>query len=96
VWSNNILFIPSGRDWHTRSVSTTTALRIQCVGSTARRYSTPLVLGISFPPVRSMAWRMARARALKADSALWTAIGDLLYPTSPEQIGVPVVVVLAT
>jgi Peptidase family M13 len=33
-------------------------------------YNTPLVLGTSFPPVRSMAWRMARARALKADSAL--------------------------
>lgn len=28
------------------------------------------MLGTSLPPVRSMAWRMARARALKADSAL--------------------------
>lgn len=31
---------------------------------------TPLVLGTSFPPVRVMAMRIARARALKADSAL--------------------------
>lgn len=28
------------------------------------------MLGTSFPPVRSMAWRMARATALNADSAL--------------------------
>lgn len=49
---------------------TTSALQIQCFGNTVQRYSTPLVLGTSFPPVRSMAWRMARARALKADSAL--------------------------
>jgi hypothetical protein len=31
---------------------------------------TPLVLGTSLPPVRVMAMRMARARALKAASAL--------------------------
>lgn len=33
-------------------------------------YSTPFVLGTSSPPVLSMAWRMASARALKADSEL--------------------------
>ena len=33
-------------------------------------YKTPFVLGTSVPPVRSMAWRIASARALKADSAL--------------------------
>jgi hypothetical protein len=49
----------------------TSALRVQRVDKTPfSPYNTPLVLGTSFPPVRSMAWRMARARALKADSAL--------------------------
>jgi hypothetical protein len=43
-----------------------------------------------------MAWRMARARALKADSALWTVMSDLAHLTSPERISIPVVVVLAT
>lgn len=33
-------------------------------------YNTPFVLGTSLPPVLSMACRIARARALKADSAL--------------------------
>lgn len=33
-------------------------------------YRTPLVLGISFPPVLSIACLIARARALNADSAL--------------------------
>lgn len=33
-------------------------------------YRTPLVLGISVPPVRSIACLKASARALKADSAL--------------------------
>ena len=35
-------------------------------------YSTPLVLGTSFPPVFSIASRMASASALNADSALTT------------------------
>jgi hypothetical protein len=33
-------------------------------------YNTPFVLGTSLPPVLSIACRIARARALKADSAL--------------------------
>jgi hypothetical protein len=37
---------------------------------TATDYSTPLVLGTSLPPVFSMAWRMASATALNADSEL--------------------------
>ena len=34
-------------------------------------YRTPFVLGTSFEPVSWIASRIARARALKADSALW-------------------------
>lgn len=36
-----------------------------------RSYSTPFVLGTSSPPVRVIASLIARARALKADSALY-------------------------
>lgn len=38
--------------------------------STVTAYRTPLVLGISFPPVRSIACLIASANALNADSAL--------------------------
>lgn len=39
-------------------------------GPKRESYRTPLVLGISVPPVRSIACRRASARALKADSTL--------------------------
>lgn len=69
VYSNNMLFIPSGHD--TESVRRQLLCESSVLTATPfLPYNTPLVLGTSFPPVRSMAWRMARARALKADSAL--------------------------
>jgi hypothetical protein len=73
VYSNNILLILSGHDIGPHGESF--RQRPLCESSVLTAtpflpYNTPLVLGTSFPPVRSMAWRMARARALKADSAL--------------------------
>jgi hypothetical protein len=95
VYSNNILFIPIGHDTECVSDDDYSATSV-LTATPFLPYNTPLVLGTSFPPVRSMAWRMARARALKADSALWTAMSDLMHLTSPERISIPVVVVLAT
>lgn len=40
-------------------------------------YRTPFVLGTSLPPVLSIAWRMAIANALNADSALSCIISNM-------------------
>lgn len=42
-------------------------------------YKTPLVLGMSFPPVLEMASRIANASALKADSALYARDRAIRY-----------------
>ena len=73
VYSNKIVYITSGHDIGLRGESF--RRRPLCESSLLTEtsllpYNRPLVLGTSSPPVRSMAWRMARARALKADSAL--------------------------
>lgn len=46
------------------------SITLGSISITTSNHSTPFVLGTSFPPVRSIASRIAKARALNADSAL--------------------------
>ena len=51
------------------------------ISITSTNHNTPFVLGTSLPPVRSIASRIASAKALNADSALIQSFVDQKYNT---------------